>query len=108
MTPDEPPSVDMSVGEAVQLGIRMHREGRVDDAMDVYRQILAAVPDQVDALHFLGVAEHQKGRSEKALELMDRAAKLAPDLPDVHNNRGNVLKLLGRLDEAEEIGRAHV
>jgi predicted TPR repeat methyltransferase len=101
MAPDESRSVEMSIGDAVQLGIRLHRQGKVDDAVVIYRQILAAVPDQVDALHFLGVAEHQKGRSEKALELLDRAASLAPDLPDVHNNRGNVLKLLGRLDEAE-------
>jgi predicted TPR repeat methyltransferase len=87
--------------DAVHAAIRIHQQGKVEEASRMYEEILARVPDQADALHFLGVAEHQQGRSERALELMGRAAELAPMLPDIHNNRGNVLKQLGRLDDAE-------
>ena len=91
----------MSVSEAVAMAIGLHQKGEIGQAADVYRQILTAVPDQADALHFLGVAEHQQGRSLAALDLIDRAVLLVPDQPDMHNNRGNVLRLLSRLDEAE-------
>ncbi len=96
----------VTVAEALQMAIEMHRQGRVDQAVLVYERILDTVPDQVDALHFLGLARHQQGRSEDALDLMGRALAQAPDVPDMRNNRGNVLKVLGRLDEAEADYRA--
>ena len=94
-------SLGIGTAEAVRIAIAMHQNGDVGSASEMYRQILATTPDQVDALHFLGVAEHQRGRPQRALELMGRAAELAPHHPDIHVNRGNVLKLLGRTDEAE-------
>ncbi len=94
-------SLGIGTAEAVRIAIAMHQNGDVESATEIYRQILAATPDHVDALHFLGVAEHQRGRPERALELMARAAELAPQHPDVHVNQGNVLKLLRRTDEAE-------
>jgi predicted TPR repeat methyltransferase len=81
--------------------LRLHHEGQVAQAAELYRRILVDAPGHADALHFLGVAEHQMGRSERALELMGRALVLSPEHPDLHSNRGNVLKTLGRLDEAE-------
>src|SRR5579872_970176 len=86
---------------ALEQAIRLQRAGRVAEAAETYRRVLAVRPDSVEALHFLGLAEHQEGRSEAGLELMDRAIGLRPDYADAFVNRGNVLKLLGRLDEAE-------
>jgi predicted TPR repeat methyltransferase len=91
----------MSVRDELAAAIHKHRAGRTEDAARSYRSILAASPDQVDALHFLGVAEHQLGHNEKALELMGRALALIPDHADAFNNRGNVFKHLRRLDDAE-------
>src|SRR5258708_1877564 len=93
--------IGASPEDAIKIAIGMHQSGDVDRAAAIYEKVLAVLPNQVDALHFLGVAEHQRGRAEHALTLMERAAELAPDHPDVHANRGNVLKMLGRRDEAE-------
>ena len=71
-------SETMSLEAALSLGVQNQREGRLKEAAYIYLQILAAVPDNVDALHLLGVAEHQAGRSESALKLIGRALALAP------------------------------
>jgi predicted TPR repeat methyltransferase len=91
----------MPANGTVASAVAKHQQGEIDEAVVIYRQVLAAAPDHVDALHFLGVAEHQKGNSEKALEHIGRALALLPDQPDALNNRGNIFKTLGRLDEAE-------
>jgi predicted TPR repeat methyltransferase len=87
--------------ELLAAAIKKHQEGQPEEAAKIYREILAASPDNVDALHFLGVAEHQLGHSDRALEHISRALAEMPDHPDALNNRGNILKKLGRLDEAE-------
>lgn len=94
-------SETMSLEAALSLGVEKQREGRLKEAAYIYLQILAAVPDNVDALHLLGVAEHQAGCSESALKLIGRALALAPEHADALGNRGNVLQSLRRLDEAE-------
>ncbi|MBI5016527.1 MAG: tetratricopeptide repeat protein [Deltaproteobacteria bacterium] len=90
--------------EALFLGIKLHEKGCFDEAASVYRRILACAPDSpdsIDALHFLAVLCHQRDANDEALALVDRIVSLRPDLPDAHNNRGNVLKELGRPEEAE-------
>ncbi len=94
-------SETMSLEAALSLGVENQREGRLKEAAYIYLQILAVVPDNVDALHLLGVAEHQAGRSESALKLIGRALALAPEHADALGNRGNVFQSLRRLDEAE-------
>ena len=58
---------ELTVAEALSLAIRTHQTGYLDNAETLYRRILAAAPDQSDALHFLGVLLHQRGRSEEGL-----------------------------------------
>ena len=94
-------AVELSLDDAIQLGIGLQQKGDIPGAAEIYRSILAGHPDDVNALHFLGIAEHQLGRSNEALTLIERAITLAPQHPDLHNNHGNILKRLGRAEEAE-------
>jgi len=71
----------------------------------MYRRILGADPDNVDALHFLGVLQHQKGSNDAAVRDIQRAVLLVPDYADAWNNLGNVLKEMTRLDAAERAYR---
>jgi predicted TPR repeat methyltransferase len=41
------------------------------------------------------------GQSAQGLEWLEKALRVVDTHPDLHNNHGNVLKALGRLDEAE-------
>ncbi|HUW24901.1 MAG TPA: tetratricopeptide repeat protein [Gallionella sp.] len=76
-----------------------HQTGRLSQAEAVYRQILQAAPDHPDALYLCGLAVHESGRSEAAVELISRAIRINPAGP-FHYTLGNVLRKLGRLDEA--------
>ena len=57
----------------LQTALEHHRSGRVAEAEQLYRQILARTPTHAGALHFLGVLAHQVGRQEEAIELMQAA-----------------------------------
>jgi predicted TPR repeat methyltransferase len=84
------------------LGVAMslHRNGRLDEAESRYQRVLAADPNQVEALHFVGVLHHQRGRRHEAVACIERAIALAPDYVDAHNNLGNVLKETNQLEAA--------
>ncbi len=90
----------LTIQQAFDLALQHHQAGRLQDAEQLYRQILAQQPRHADALHFLGVIAAQAGRGDVAVDLIRQALALKPNWPDAHNNLGNVLKDKGRLDEA--------
>jgi predicted TPR repeat methyltransferase len=96
---------NLTVEEALELAVRLHRSGQLSEAEVIYRQVLKVRPDQPDALHFLGLLMHQQKKGAEAVEQIRRAIALAPHAPDFHNNLGNVLKEQGRLAEAAEAYR---
>ena len=57
----------------------LHQQGRCDEAELHYRDVLAVIPDNADALHLLGVLQAQRGRYEAAAHLIGRAALAASD-----------------------------
>lgn len=80
--------------------LKLHGDGRLDEARQAYLDILAHAPDADGALHYLGILEHQCGRSESGLDLLARALDLAAPQADRLNDLGNVLTELERLEEA--------
>ena len=103
---DAPDERRYTLADALALAVGWQRAGALDAADGVYRQILAAVPGQPDALHFLGLLEFQRGHADAALALLERAVAAAPAHADLRSNFGNVLQALGRLDAAEREYRA--
>lgn len=86
--------------------IALHQAGRLAEAEQAYRAILAGEPENFNALHLLGVARHQQGHAAEAVELIQAAQHLDPLVADAHGNLGNALRSLGRLDEAAASYRA--
>ena len=80
--------------------LRLHQEGRLAEAEQVYRRILDGEPNHTGALHLLGVICQQQGDHEAALELIGRAIALNPAKAVYHNNYGAALLALGRHEEA--------
>jgi predicted TPR repeat methyltransferase len=91
----------MSLGEALEMGRSLHRQGLLPEAESVYREILSRKPRQPEALHFLGVLVDQTGRSDEAAQLILAALELDPGYVDAFSNLGNVLRHLDRNEEAE-------
>ena len=83
-----------------RAGLAHHQAGRFDRAEALYRKVLAADPDDPDALHLLGVLAYQCGKLTLARQLIERALPALAELPDAHLNYGNVLRAGGRPTEA--------
>ncbi|HEX3696111.1 MAG TPA: tetratricopeptide repeat protein [Polyangia bacterium] len=92
---------EMTIPDAVELAVGLQKGGLLDAAEEIYRRILAGVPDHADSLHFLGLSRHERGLHEEAIALVQRAVAAAPEHADAHNNLGNMYLEQGRVDEAE-------
>ena len=83
-----------------QTGRYFQGQGRYEQAIAAYSQVLKANPDHVDAHNALGVTYSQQGRPELAEQQFRAALEIAPDTARVHNNLGYHLMGSGRLEEA--------
>jgi len=88
------------LAQTFEAALQNHRQHRMAEAEDLYRQVLAVDPNHVDALHMLGVLAYQSGKAEAAVDLIGRAIALNGANASFHNNMGEALRYLGRLDEA--------
>jgi Flp pilus assembly protein TadD len=79
---------------------QLHQAGRLGEAEQLYRQVLAGDPGHSDGLHMLGVLAGQTGRTDLAAELIGRAIARAPGCAAYHANLGNVLREQGDLPAA--------
>ena len=91
----------LTLAEALSMAVGHHRAGRFSEAEALYRRILAARPDEPNALHLLGVLASQTARPDVAIEMIAKAIAVKADFPEAHVNLGNVLKAAGRIAEAE-------
>jgi Flp pilus assembly protein TadD len=91
---------DEQLQSSLQHAVDLHRAGRLDQAVRLYRRVLSQAPDHPQALHLLGAALSQSGDHRSALEPLQRAVKLLPREPGAAHNLGLALKGMGRLEEA--------
>ncbi|MBS0579927.1 MAG: tetratricopeptide repeat protein [Proteobacteria bacterium] len=78
----------------------LHSQGRVADAVPLYREVLARDPHNLEALQLLGVALARSGDVERAVVLLGEAARLQPQNAAVQANLAAALSGAGRLPEA--------
>ena len=81
----------MTLEQTLQLALENHQAGRLPQAEQLYRQVLAADPRQPDALHLLGVLAQQSGKLDAAIQLIIRAIAIRPDAV-YHTNLGEALR----------------
>lgn len=84
-----------------QSGVRLHGAGRLPEAEQVYRQVLAEEPRHADALHMLGVLASQCGQPQGAIACIDQAIAIKPSAALFHVNRAAALLALRQLPAAE-------
>ena len=77
-----------------------HQAGRLAEAEQLYRQILAAQPDHSDSLHLLSVISYQRGDYAQALGQINLALDINPENSLAWNQRGLALQRLKRFEEA--------
>jgi len=99
------PSEEVTISQALDYAVKLHRTSQLEAAETLYSRILEAVPNHADAMHFLGVLRHQKGDSQSAIALIRSASRLAPNHADCLINLGNVLAETGELEQASDAYR---
>ncbi|MBL8826038.1 MAG: tetratricopeptide repeat protein [Planctomycetaceae bacterium] len=89
-----------TIRDGIELGLEHHRAGRLQEAENIYRQIIQAAPMQPDPYHLLGLIASQLGRHDLALGMIQQAIKLNPFAAVFYNSQGATLDGLGRHQEA--------
>ena len=91
----------LSLGAQLFADALEHQKaGRLAQAENLYKQVLAINPRHADTLHLLGVINYQTDRPEPAITLVRQAIAIDRKKAPYHNNLGRALEMLGRLDEA--------
>jgi predicted O-linked N-acetylglucosamine transferase (SPINDLY family) len=90
----------LTIDQAMQIALQHHQAGRLQQAEQLYRQILTQVPAHARAMHQLGLIAHQVGRDDIAIDLILRAITVDPNCAEAHYDLGIALQARGQLDEA--------
>lgn len=91
-------SYDILFNQAVNL----HEAGQLNEAEQIYRQILETAPEQPEVLNLLGLVAQAKGVQSEACGLFYRALKASPERPDFYYNLAFSFKLDNKPLEALE------
>jgi tetratricopeptide (TPR) repeat protein len=100
--------VPVPLGEILAVATRMERAHRPGDAARLTDHILAAFPNNPEALHLKGVALASQGHDAEAAALLERAIAHGLEQPLYYRNITAIYERLGRLDEAVAAGRRAV
>ena len=82
------------------LGVALHEDGRLDEAVVRYRRALEIQPDYVPAFNNLGVSLRAQGKVDDAIRVYDEGLRVRDDYPDLHYNLANALLQVNRAAEA--------
>ncbi|CAH1995239.1 unnamed protein product [Acanthoscelides obtectus] len=83
------------------LGNVYKERGQLQEALENYRHAVRLKPDFIDGYINLAAALVAAGDMEQAVQAYITALQYNPDLYCVRSDLGNLLKALGRLDEAK-------
>jgi tetratricopeptide (TPR) repeat protein len=95
----------MQTDEALNLAVQHHQSGDLPAAEKLYRQILAADPNDLDALYLLAQVFQQTRRGEEALKLIRRAISIDEKVAELHQLLGAIHESRGQLDDAVKAHR---
>lgn len=99
--------IDELLQTRMNRALSLHREGRLEDAGRIYRQVLAAHPDHPEALKLLGLVRLNQGSPDEGLALIERSLSVDPDDWSSWFNHARALVTLGRdADAVHSLERA--
>jgi tetratricopeptide (TPR) repeat protein len=80
--------------------LTLQQQGRLADAVSLYREVLSKEPRNGDALHLCGLALARMGRVKDAVPVFAAAVSVQPSNPAMLTNLGSALNDLGQHAEA--------
>src|SRR4051812_5377623 len=90
----------MTADQLYRVAFEHHLAGRLQQAEQLYRQILKESPNHADALHMLGVLGMSLGQLLAGAELIEKALAINPKIPGAWSNLAEAKRMLGQRDDA--------
>ncbi len=84
----------------VNLGMLLHRTGRLTEATAAFEDALRLVPDDAEVHGDLGMTLAARGMLAESRRHLEEAVRLAPESAEAHNNLANLLRQAGDADAA--------
>jgi hypothetical protein len=91
----------MTVDQAIQQAVQHHVAGRLPEAENLYRQVLAVVPAHPVPLHNLGQMAYSVRKYDIAVDLLRKSLASQPQDANAHNTLAATYFALGRVEDAE-------
>ncbi len=92
----------MDVARRIQEGLNLQQKGKLVEAAEIYRAVLTADPENVDALNLLSAVFQVLGDQELAQNLAREAIRIDPKFFAPYVNLGNALQASGAHEAAAE------
>ena len=86
--------------QALKRAMALHRQGQLEQAESLYRQLGSEDPRHPGAAHMLGLVLLQQGKAAQAVEHLQRAMALGAEPREVLGHLGDALKATGQAIEA--------
>ena len=80
--------------DRIKSALALERNGRIEDAERIYRDLLVARPENGDVLHLAGNAARLRGNFAEAIDLLQRAAAIEPGA-EVHCHLADAFAVRG-------------
>ena len=94
--------------QKLQTALSLHQNGKLNEAADLYRQLINENPNDFYTLHFLGVIEAGNGNLEQAKLLMARSVSIQPPNIQFMENYATVLYQMGDYYSALQISQTGI
>jgi protein involved in polysaccharide export with SLBB domain len=100
---------DTSLSDSVEAarryydsGIVSYNSGRLDQAIEAFKQAAKSEPDNAQSHYMLGMAYSKSKAFKEAADSFKRAAQLKPDWPEAHFRFGIMSYVLGRKSQSAQ------
>jgi tetratricopeptide (TPR) repeat protein len=88
------------MNDSFRLALENHQQGFLDQAAQLYLNVLSREPEHADAWHLLGVVAHQQGRNADAIDLIRQALARKPGVAMYHANLAEAYRALAQYELA--------
>jgi tetratricopeptide (TPR) repeat protein len=85
--------------------LQAHAEGRIDEAVELYKEVIAVDPENQYAWYNLGLIHQQRGSANLAEDEYRKALEIDPGFVPAMFNLAILLSGIGETDEAVELYR---
>ena len=89
------------VTASLESGISLKNEGRYEEAIAEFRELLSEDPNSSDGHHQLGLVYGFVGMFDESLDELQRAVTLIPSRVDVRTDLALTYSMLGMYEEAK-------